>query len=119
MRKAYKFLCAAVFLVAVGFVFQSHNGLSAAEIEGKVNINTATEKQIAVLPGVGPKLASEVVNYRKTNGDFQEIEDLKKVNGIGDKKFEKMKNFIVIEGDTTITSTKVAKIEKVKKDEMK
>lgn len=119
MRKAYKFLCAAVFFVAVGFVFQSHNGLSATEIEGKVNINTATEKQIAVLPGVGPKLASEVVNYRKANGDFQEIEDLKKVNGIGDKKFEKMKNFIVTEGDTTITSTKVAKNEKVKKDEMK
>ncbi|TVM00772.1 MAG: hypothetical protein CV087_12235 [Candidatus Brocadia sp. WS118] len=119
MRKAYKFLCTAFFLVAVGFVFQSHNGLSAAEIEGKININTATEEQIAVLPGVGPKLASEVVNYRKANGNFMEVADLKKVNGVGDKKFEKMKNFIVTEGDTTITPAKVAKSEKAKKDEMK
>ncbi|OQY98884.1 MAG: hypothetical protein B6D35_10870 [Candidatus Brocadia sp. UTAMX2] len=119
MRKAKKLLCAVVFLFAIAFVCQAHTGFCGAQIEGKVNINTATEDQISILPGVGPKLASEVVNYRKINGDFKEVEEIKNVNGVGDKKFEKMKDFIAVEGDTTITSTKVAKGEKVKKGDMK
>ena len=115
MYKVCKSICMVIFVFVVGFVCQATVGLSGAEIEGKVNINTATEEQIAVLPGVGPKLASEVVSYRKAKGDFKEVEDLKKVNGMGDKKFEKVKNFIVIEGETTIKSTKIAKSEKGQK----
>lgn len=46
--------------------------------------------------GVGPALAEKIFNYRKENGKFKSIEDLKNVNGIGDKKFESLKKYITI-----------------------
>ncbi|GJQ22595.1 MAG: helix-hairpin-helix domain-containing protein [Planctomycetia bacterium] len=110
-----KSFCMVIIVFMVAFVCRTNICLSATEVAGKVNINTATEEQIAVLPGIGPKLASEVVSYRKANSNFREIEDLKKVKGVGDKKFEKIKNFVVVEGDTTIKSEKVAKSEKGQK----
>lgn len=60
----------------------------------KININKATISQLQNLPGVGPSLAEKIFNYRKENGEFKNIEDLKKVNGIGEKKFESLKEFI-------------------------
>ena len=59
-----------------------------------VNINTATQTELETLPGVGPSTASKIISYRKENGKFNSIEDLKKVSGIGDSKFEKVKEFI-------------------------
>ena len=115
MLTVYKSCYMIVFVCVVGFVCQTNICLSANEIEGKVNINTATADQIAVLPGIGPKLAAEVVKYRVNNGNFKVIDDLKKVSGVGDKKLEKIKGFIVIEGDTTIKSMKMAKGEKGQK----
>jgi competence protein ComEA len=56
-----------------------------------------------------------VVNYRTNNGNFKTIEDIKKVSGVGDKKFEKIKDYVVLEGETTIKSTKPAKGEKESK----
>jgi len=106
-----------VLMLMIGFVCQTSVCFSAVEIEGKVNINTATEDQIALLPGIGPKLATEVVNYRTNSGNFKAIEDIKKVSGVGDKKFEKIKNFIAVEGDTTVKATKMAKGEKEQKQE--
>lgn len=112
-----KSFVAVVLMLAIGFVCQTRICLSAVEIEGKVNINTASEDQIAILPGIGPKLATEVVNYRTNNGNFKSIDEIKKINGIGDKKFEKIKNFIAVEGDTTVKATKMAKGEKEQKQE--
>ncbi|MCF6159112.1 MAG: helix-hairpin-helix domain-containing protein [wastewater metagenome] len=86
--------------------------LAGEKLEGTVNINTAAKGQIALLPGIGPKIAEEIVNYRAHNGDFKTIEDMKKVKGIGGKKLEKIKNYITMEGETTIKSTKIAKAEK-------
>lgn len=60
----------------------------------KININKATISQLQNIPGVGPSLAEKIFNYRKENGEFKNIEDLKKVNGIGEKKFESLKEFI-------------------------
>lgn len=106
IRKTFRMV---VLMFVIGFVCQTRICFSAAVIEGKVNINTATADQIAVLPGIGPKLAAEVVKYRVNNGNFKVIDDLKKVSGVGDKKLEKIKNFVVTEGDTTINSMKMAK----------
>jgi competence protein ComEA len=117
MHMIRKFVRAVVLMLVIGFVCQARICLSAVEVEGKVNINTATEDQIALLPGIGPKLATEIVNYRTTNGNFKTIDDIKKVSGVGDKKFEKIKNLVVVEGDTTIKSTKMAKGEKEQKQE--
>lgn len=62
----------------------------------KVNINKATQTELETLPGIGPSIALKIVNYRKENGKFKSIEDLKQVNGIGDSKFNKIKNLITI-----------------------
>ena len=60
----------------------------------KININTASIEELDKLPGVGEATANKIVNHRKENGDFKNIEEIKNVNGIGDKKFENMKELI-------------------------
>ena len=56
-----------------------------------VNINTATKEELMTLPGVGESTAIKIIDYRKSNGKFQKIEDIKNVPGIGDSKFQNMK----------------------------
>lgn len=60
--------------------------------EGQININTADEKTLDELPGVGPTMAKRIVEYRETEGAFQSIEDIKKIKGIGEAKFNRMKD---------------------------
>lgn len=62
----------------------------------KININTADVNQLDDIPGVGPATANKILSYRNENGNFKNIEDMKNVNGIGDKKFENMKEFICV-----------------------
>ncbi len=62
----------------------------------KVNINTATQTQLETLAGIGPSTASKILAYRKENGKFNTIEDIKKVSGIGNAKFEKIKENITV-----------------------
>ncbi|WIV10626.1 helix-hairpin-helix domain-containing protein [Proteiniborus sp. MB09-C3] len=63
--------------------------------QGKVNINTATKEELQSLSGIGPVLAERIIEYRQ-NHKFSNIDDIKKVAGIGDKKFESIKDFIVV-----------------------
>ena len=62
----------------------------------KVNINNATQTELETLPGIGPSTALKIINYRKEKGKFNKIEDIKNVNGIGESKFNKIKEFIKI-----------------------
>ena len=62
----------------------------------KININKATQTELETIPGVGPSTALKIINYREGNGKFLKIEDIKNVSGIGDAKFESMKDFISI-----------------------
>lgn len=73
----------------------SSNNESAFKIS-IVNINTATQTELETLPGIGPSLALRIVNYRKENGKFSSIEDIKNVSGIGEAKYEDIKNYIKI-----------------------
>lgn len=73
----------------------SSNKESAFKIS-VVNINTATQTELETLPGIGPSLALKIINYRKENGKFSSIEDIKNVSGIGDAKFENIKNYIKV-----------------------
>ena len=61
-----------------------------------VNINTATQTELESLPGIGPSLALKIINYRKENGKFSSVEEIKNVSGIGESKFEELKKYINI-----------------------
>jgi len=70
--------------------------VSSTNNSNLININTASQKELEELPGIGPTLAQRIVDYREKNGYFQTIEDIKKVSGIGDKKFEAIKDLITV-----------------------
>ena len=61
-----------------------------------VNINKATEAELQNLPGIGEGLANAIVRYRVENGNFESIEDLKAVPGIGESKFENIREMIKV-----------------------
>jgi competence protein ComEA len=63
---------------------------------GKVNINTASATELDTLPGVGPSTAQKIVDDRTANGPFKRIEDLMRVSGIGEKKFEALKDYVSV-----------------------
>ena len=72
------------------------NNVFYKENELKVNINTATQTELETLPGIGPSTALKIINYRKENGNFTSLEAIKDVSGIGDAKFDSIRDFIVI-----------------------
>lgn len=72
------------------------SGAARSLPDGMVNINTADEKELDKLPGIGPAMAKRIIEYRTENGAFQSPEEIKRVKGIGDAKYEKMKDKIVL-----------------------
>ena len=62
----------------------------------KVNINTASESELEGLPGIGPTLAQRIVDYRTQHGPFHDVKDLMKVEGIGQKKFDSLKDYVTV-----------------------
>lgn len=69
---------------------------SKSTTSGRININNADINELCELPGVGESLATRIVTYREENGKFKMIEDLKNVSGIGEKKFESLKEYVVV-----------------------
>lgn len=74
----------------------SRESKAVATAAAPVNLNTASAAQIATLPGVGPKAAQRIVEYRDKNGGFKKIEELMNVKGIGEKSFLKLKPLITV-----------------------
>jgi competence protein ComEA len=72
------------------------------ELGGKLNLNGATEDQLMLLPTVGPSKAERIVAWRKKNGGFKRIADLRRVKGFGYRTFKKLEPFLDIKGDTTL-----------------
>ena len=62
----------------------------------KVNINSATAEQLDTLPGVGESTAEKIIADREANGPFSSIEDLKRVSGIGDRKYAELADLICV-----------------------
>lgn len=62
-----------------------------------VNINTADSSELQSLPGIGTTIANSIIEYRKENGNFETIEDLKNVSRIGNKTFDKLKDLITVD----------------------
>lgn len=65
-------------------------------INKKININSANKSEIETIPGIGSITAQKIIDYRKENGKFKKIEDIKNISGIGENKFKKIKEYICI-----------------------
>ena len=73
------------------------NEPSEIEEELMININTANVFELQLLEGIGEKTAERIIEYRNENGNFEVIEDLMRIDGIGKKKFDAMKENICVE----------------------
>jgi len=93
-----------IYIPIVGEVIEDHpiepiittTTSNESSLNSLVNINSATEAELTTLPGIGPSKAQAIISYRDEFGRFQTVDELKNVSGIGDKTFEKLKEFITI-----------------------
>ena len=65
-------------------------------LSAALDVNRATERDFERLPGIGPVLARRIVEYRTTRGTFQDIEQLRRVKGIGKKTFERIRPLVAV-----------------------
>ena len=70
--------------------------VSFTPVHKKVNINTASPEELQSLPGIGPSLARRIIEYRSINGRFRRVEEIKKVSGIGERSFQRIKKLIAV-----------------------
>ena len=63
---------------------------------GKVSLNSASASELQELPGIGPSLSQRIIDYRQENGGFSSVDDLKNVSGIGEVRFENLKDLICL-----------------------
>jgi len=89
-----KFSDQLIFKKSTSLNTNSHT-LTSTKINKKININTADQQTLMKVPGIGKSISQRIIEYRN-NQPFQSIEDIKKVPGIGNKKFENLKEFIEI-----------------------
>ena len=85
-----------IYIFEVGEEGHSSEASPGDKSGDKININIADENKLQEIQGVGPSMANRIIEYRKSNGRFKKIDDLKNVSGIGDKRFESMKDSITI-----------------------
>lgn len=91
-------LTSAILLPISQQAFAANNNTkttpSAMEISDKININKATNEELAAIKGLGNKKAQAIIDYRQGNGDFVSLEELIKVKGIGNSTLKKIAPFI-------------------------
>ena len=93
LRMSLSVLAMVIGFASVGF---AQTAGSAADAKASrpatmVNLNTATSAELESLPGIGPKVAARIVEYRQKKGPFKKIEELMNVQGIGEKSFLKLR----------------------------
>ena len=104
-------LTAMIFVFVTGFLLgrnMNHSSLtvlnkssstgthSTETHSNKVNINTASEIELTLLPGIGRTLAKRIIDYRNTVGHFRDVYDLCNVEGIGEQKLMKILDYITV-----------------------
>lgn len=80
--------------IFVPYIDDKENGDTDSYSDELISINRASAKDLELVPGIGPVMAGNIIEYRKSIIRFQSIEDLLNVSGIGDKTLEKMRPYI-------------------------
>ncbi len=86
----------ALFLLVAASSLSGWSAGAHAVTEGQININKASVEELVQLPRVGPKVAERIVEYRNQNGGFKTVDDLKGVQGIGDKVMEQLRPHVTV-----------------------
>ncbi len=97
-KKAIIFLCSILLLGGIlRLTKYNQNSEYQYQTEEKllVNVNLATTQELVKLSGIGEKTAKKIIDFRNEFGDFSSLDDLEKVHGLGPKKIDNIKNFIV------------------------
>jgi len=95
-RKA-KIVC--VLALCLGLAFSSVSVMaqkSSVVPSDKINLNSATAEQLQSIPGIGPATAKNILDYRSKVGKFNKIEEIINVKGIGEKKYQKIKDRLAV-----------------------
>jgi len=105
MQIQHRLVRAATFaaLAAVGLALGAAGVALAAEpaLSGVVNVNTASEQELQLLPGIGEARARAIVEARKSRGGFKSVDELVEVKGIGEAGLAQMRPFVTLTGQTT------------------
>jgi competence protein ComEA len=98
-------IATALLIAAIGAAaFAAETPASAPAPSGVININTADVAQLSLLPRVGAKAAQRIVDYRTQHGRFEKTTDIMQVKGFGDKTYERLSSYIVVDGQSTLNA---------------
>ncbi len=90
-------LAVMMFVVSLFLGTMAFAEKGAGQSGDAVNINAATVKELSALPGIGKKKAEAIIAYRTENGKFNTVDEIKKIEGIGKKTFNKIRKQVVVE----------------------
>lgn len=100
MRKVLVTSVMVFFVLAVGLAAHAA-AVQNHQTAGVININTANEDQLKMLPLINDQLAKGIINYRNSNGPFDSLEELRNVKGMTMQKLNELRPWLVVKGDTT------------------
>ena len=97
-RNIFARICMRVVILFITALFLGNMALAENNAgQGTIDLNAATVKELAKLPGVGKKKAQAIVAYRAENGKFESVDEIRKIDGIGKKTLSKLKERVVVE----------------------
>ena len=88
-------------MASLGLAVAAFGAEEARQLQGVVNVNTASLEELQLLPGVGEARARAIVDLRKQRGGLKSLEDLRSVKGIGEASLERLRPHVAFDGKTT------------------
>lgn len=102
IRTARALALALLLLLGLGLAASPALAAEGGSLSGVVNVNTATADQLMLLPGIGEAKAQAILERRKEQGGYKSVDELLEVKGIGAAALERIRPFVVIQGQTSL-----------------